>query len=141
MDITTMPGWDKIDALQAAMVAGPTLDLKVVEYFSEGVYARELHIPAGTVVVGKIHKHTNFNVLSKGSLSILQDDGSLREVTAPFTVVSPPGTRRVAYAHDDCVWTTVHGTDLRDVAEIEAKFIAQTPEEYRLHYETTRRLL
>lgn len=94
-----------------------------------GVYAREITIPAGTVLTGKIHKYAQINILSKGDISVLTEEGIVR-VQAPFTIVSPAGTKRIAYAHEECVWTTIHGTELTDLEEIEAQFIAQTEQEY-----------
>ena len=72
----------------------------VKHHFSKDVYARELFIPAGTLIIGKIHKHENFNILSKGEMSVLSVDG-LQKVEAPFSVVSSPGVKRMAYAHTD----------------------------------------
>jgi hypothetical protein len=107
----------------------PQLDLPVKHHFSKGVYARELFIPKGTVLTGKIHKHAQLNILSQGEISVLTEDG-IKRVKAPFHVVSPAGTKRIAYAHEDCVWTTVHGTEETDLEKIEATFIAQTEQEY-----------
>lgn len=106
------------------------VDLPVTHHFSLDVYAREMFIPKGTVLTGKIHKFENLNIMSKGELSILMEDGSVKRVKAPFTVVSPPGTRRVAYAHEDTIWTTIHGTPLTDLEEIESKFVAQNDGEF-----------
>lgn len=123
----------RTDALEAAIRRdlAPVV-IQEVNYFSKGVYAREIFIPKGTVLTGKIHKYENLNIMSKGDLSVLMDDGSVKRITAPFTVVSPPGTRRVAYAHEDTVWTTIHGTDELDVDKIEEQFIAQTPQDFQL---------
>lgn len=107
----------------------PPVELKHTDYFSKGVYARELFIPKGTVLTGKIHKYTNLNIMSMGELSVLTEDG-IKRVKAPFTIVSPPGTKRAAYAHEDTIWTTIHGTELTDVEEIESFFIAQSYEEF-----------
>jgi hypothetical protein len=115
--------------LEAEMLKTPQIELEVVHYFSKGVYARELHIPKGITLTGKIHKYENLNILSKGELSVLVD-GEIVRISAPFTVVSPPGTKRVAYAHEDCIWTTIHGTEKRDVDMIEVEFIAQSEAEY-----------
>lgn len=124
---------DRIDALEDALRQGTTVDLPVRHYFSKGdgngVYARELFIPKGTVLTGKVHKYENLNIMSKGELSVLTEDGVVR-VCAPFTIVSPPGTRRVAYAHEDTIWTTIHGTSEVNVDLIEERFIAQTFQEY-----------
>lgn len=103
-------------------------EIPVTHHFSKDVYAREIKIPAGTLLVGKIHKHQNLNILSQGEMTVLSVDGLVR-VKAPYTVVSTPGVKRLAYAHTDCVWTTIHGTDETDVEKIEEKFIAKTYEE------------
>ena len=104
----------------------------VTHHFSDGIYAREMFIPKGTVLTGKIHKHTNLNIMSSGELSILTEDG-VKRVRAPFTIVSPAGTKRVAYAHEDTVWTTIHATEETDLDKIEYHFVAQDETEYIEH--------
>lgn len=131
---------DKVFALERAMLKEPTAYVSggkrniddlcpVKHYFSHGVYAREIFIPKGTVLIGKIHKYTQLNIMSKGELSVLTEEG-IKRVKAPFTIVSPPGTKRIAYAHEDTIWTTVHGTDEIDLEKIEAHFIAQSEQDY-----------
>lgn len=105
------------------------IDLPVFHHFAKGVYGRELFIPKGTVLTGKIHKHANLNVLVCGDLSVLTEAGIVR-VRPPFITVSPAGTKRIAYAHEDSIWLTVHGTDETDVGRIEEQFIAQSEAEY-----------
>jgi hypothetical protein len=124
-----------IARLENAMREAGTVELEVKHHFSKGVYARELHIPAGTVLTGEIHKYTNLNILSQGEISVLVD-GEIQRVQAPFTVVSPPGTKRVAYAHTDCIWTTIHGTDETDVEKIKQEFVTDTHEGYLEFCET-----
>jgi hypothetical protein len=119
----------KVFAAEAWMKEQPQLNLKVEHHFSYGVYARELHIPAGTLLVGEIHKLENLNILSKGKISVLTEDG-IKKIRAPFTVVSPPGTKRIAYAHTDCIWTTIHGTFEIDTDKIKDFFIATNEQEY-----------
>jgi len=107
----------------------PPVECPVKHYFSKGLYAREMFIPKGTIVTGKIHKHENFNIMSQGDLSVLTEDG-VKRVKAPFSVVSPPGTKRIAYAHEDTIWTTIHATEERDLANIELEFTAGSEQEY-----------
>jgi len=120
---------EKVFQAEEVMRTMPQVEMPVVHHFSKGVYARELHIPAGTILTGKIHKYPQLNILSKGEISVLTEEG-VKRVSAPFHIVSPAGTKRIAYAHSDCVWTTVHGTEETDVDKIEAQFIAQTEVEY-----------
>ena len=107
----------------------PQLDLPVKHHFSKSVYGRELFIPKDTILTGQIHKYSQLNVLVSGDLSVLTEDG-VKRVQPPFITVSPPGTKRIAYAHEDSIWLTVHGTDETDLDRIEQQFIAQNEAEY-----------
>lgn len=103
----------------------PQAELPLKHYFSKGVYGRELTIPKGTLIVGKIHKYAVMNVLTAGEVSVLSIDGVMR-IKAPHTFVSSPGAKRVIYAHSDAVWMNFHGTDETDVEKIEEEFIAKS---------------
>ena len=100
----------------------------VVEEYGCGTYARELFIPKGTVLTGKIHKLPHLNILAKGKLVVLTEKG--RETfKAPVTFVSPAGVKRAGYILEDTVWITVHLT--KDLGEdkldkIEDEVIAKT---------------
>jgi quercetin dioxygenase-like cupin family protein len=117
----------------------PTPDAPITEYFSEGVYARELFIPKGAVLTGKIHKFTNLNIMISGEISVSTEDG-MQRIKAPFVIVSPPGTKRVAYAHEDTRWITVHGTSETDVSKIEQHFVADTAAQYITFFESQKLL-
>ena len=110
-------------------------DCPVTNHFAPGLYAREMFIPAETVLTGKIHKYANLSIMSKGALRLFMEDGTTKDVRAPFTYVAPPGTRRAALALEDTVWTVIHATEETDVDEIERQVVAQTPAEYRLFVE------
>lgn len=120
---------EKVERLEKAMLEHEQIEIPVKHYFSKGVYAREITIPKDCILTGKIHKYSQLNILSKGEISVVTEEG-VKRVKAPFTIVSPPGTKRAAYAHEECVWTTIHGTDETDIDVIEQKFIAQDNEEY-----------
>lgn len=119
----------KVNAVEALMAQQPQVELEVTNYFSEGVYARSLKISAGIMLTGKIHKFEQLNILAKGRMKVLVGD-IYKEVVAPFVVVSPAGTKRIAIALEDCVWITVHGTHETDLELIEKTFIAQNEQEY-----------
>lgn len=122
---------DLIADIEYRVSQAPQIEPPVKHHFSKDVYARELFIPKGTLIVGKIHKYENFNILSTGEMSVLSIDGVMR-IKAPYSVVSSAGVKRVAYAHTDCIWTTIHGTDLLNVDKIEEKFIAKNYSEVPL---------
>lgn len=129
MELVKISTRDKVLAAEAFLKQQPQVELKVVHHFSKGVYARELHIPAGVILTGEIHKFANLNILSKGKIQVLVGE-TVQEIEAPYTIVSPPGTKRIAYAITDCVWTTVHGTDETDVGNIERQFIVKSESEW-----------
>lgn len=137
MDLAELEARDrKIDALEAAIVRElPPVECPVTNHFAPGLYAREMFIPAETVLTGKIHKHANLSIMSKGALRLFMEDGSTQDVRAPFTYVAPAGTRRAALALEDTVWTVIHATEETDVDKIERAVVCQTPEEYRLFFQ------
>lgn len=96
----------------------------VKHHFAEGSYGREMTLPAGLVVVGKIHKHSHVNVISQGRVQVFTEHGGVEELVAPCTFVSTPGTKRVVHVLEETIWTTVHVTDKTDLAEIEREVIA-----------------
>ena len=109
--------------LPTAQRLGPE-DFVTRHHFAPGSYAREIELPAGSLVVGKIHIHAHVNVLSKGRALVATPDG-VEELCAPLTFVSKPGTKRAVFAIEDVVWTTIHCVgDERDLAKIEALLIA-----------------
>lgn len=119
--------------LQSAILALPTEGAPVVQvasetcpvrhHFAPGSYGREMFLPKGLVVVGKIHKHAHVNVISQGHVRVFTEQEGILELKAPLTFVSSPGTKRVVEVLEDTVWTTIHVTDSTDLAEIEREVI------------------
>lgn len=96
--------------------------------FADGVYVREIFIPKGTLLVGKIHKHSHPNIILRGDVSVATEEGPKR-LKGPLSMISPAGTKRVVYAHEDTIWITIHVTDKKDLVEIEDEIIAKTYDE------------
>ena len=122
----------KIVEFQAALEQGPCLSddqvdkvLPVKHYFANGQYAREMAIPRGVILVGKIHKHEHLNFITKGEVSFLSEFEPMR-IKAPYTFASPAGTKRIIFAHEDTLWTTIHNTEKTDLDEIEKEVIAES---------------
>lgn len=113
----------KIMDLQNAMGAGISdgslqeIEFPITHYFAPGLYIREMFIPAGSAVVGKIHKHAHFNDISKGRVRVFTEFG-FDIYEAPCRFVSEAGTKRCVMAETDTVWTTFHPTDKTDPDEI-----------------------
>lgn len=97
----------KIDELQADLALLPQEKLPVRNVFAGGCYARELFIPKGTILIGKLHLTEHLNICSQGDLTFLTPDGPKR-VKAPAMFAAPPGTKKMAYANEDTIWINVH---------------------------------
>jgi quercetin dioxygenase-like cupin family protein len=109
-----------IAALEAAMLGSPALvHIEPVHRFAEGLYSREVTLPAGCIAVGHIHAQEHICVISKGRVEVITEGGGARVLEAPATMIVPRGTKNCVRALEETVWTTVHATTLRDVAEIE----------------------
>lgn len=105
------------------------LDLKPVHHFAKGMYARELFIPKGTLISGKVHKHEHIILLLSGEMSLWTEEGVVR-VKAPYFSITPPGTKRLGYAHEDTVGMNIHATHSTDLDELEQELTCETFEEY-----------
>ena len=107
--------------------------------FSDGIYVREITIPAGMLIIGKIHKHDHPNFLLKGEVVVVTEGGGIEELKAPCSMISKPGTKRALYAKTELVWTTVHlnPTNTQDLKELEEEIIAPSYEAYEKFLETT----
>lgn len=92
--------------------------------FAEGLYVRELTVPAKILTVTKIHKYSHAAFLLKGEISVLEE-GGIRKVKAPAHFITPAGTKRIVYHHTEVVLVTVHATKETDVEKIENEIIAK----------------
>jgi len=109
--------------------------------FAPGSYAREMTLPAGHWIIGKIHKHAHLNFITKGKVAVVTEDG-LMTISAPYTFVSEVGTKRLVLIIEETIWTTVHVTDKTDLAEIEQEVIAETYEDIpSLEQQTVKEIL
>ena len=115
---------DDIYKFQSLMQAGDTVELDVQHHFSDGLYARELFIPAGVCLVGALHKTKHMYMVVSGKCRVSSQYGN-QEIVAPFMGETLPGTKRVIYAETDCVWVGFHPTDLIDLDEIEKALLVE----------------
>lgn len=106
--------------------------------FSDGIYVREIFIPAGTMLTGKIHKHQHPNFLMSGEVVVITEEGGEEHLIGPLSIMSPPGTKRALHALTDLVWITVHHNpeNYQDLESLENVVIADTFEDYELFLES-----
>ena len=115
---------DGIFKAQDLMLQMPQAKTVVTDHFADGLYARELFIPAGVCLVGALHKTNHIFTVSQGECYAVTHEGK-EHIVAPYTGQTRPGMKRVIYAVTDTVWTTYHPTDETNPEKI-AKQILET---------------
>ena len=117
-----IPTMAQIQALQNEMAQMPQVELQTEHYFSEGMYCRKVWRPAGTIIVGKVHKKDHFFMCLSGEIIAWTENG-MKTLKAGDIIESKPGTKRVTMALTDAIGVTVHRTDKQDLNEIETELI------------------
>lgn len=126
---------NRIDELEKAIVENLELvDCPVTHIFTEGMYIRQIAMPAGSLITSKIHKTQHPYTISHGVAAVSIDGQDWCELSAPYTGITEPGTRRVLYIVEDCIWTTYHPipnmkSDYNELSEEEKQKIVDGIEE------------
>lgn len=111
-----------VEQVEGQMLALPQADCPVVHRFGPGIYIREVTLPAGIVAIGHAQRHEHMNVMLKGRVTMLNDNGTTTELVAPMVFVGKPG-RKVGFVHEEVVWQNIYATTETDVGKLEAKFL------------------
>lgn len=98
-----------------------TPSMPVKHFFAKGVYIREIFMPAGSVVVGKIHTTEHFNEIVSGECIVFTADEEFIRRKAGDIFVSKAGVQKALRCLTDVVWRTVHATDDTDIETNERK--------------------
>jgi hypothetical protein len=95
------------------------VEIKPWHHFAEGLVARTIMIPPGTVLVGAQHKAEHLNICH-GDITVWTEAG-MQRLVGYHVLPSLPGAERVGLAYQPTYWTTVHlnPDNLRDIEEIE----------------------
>ena len=100
LELPTHVSRDQIERLQAEMVEMPQAELVTEHFFSPGMYLRRVYRQAGTLIVGKVHKHPHFFLCAKGEIIAWTENG-MKRLKAGDVVECLPGTKRVTLAVED----------------------------------------
>lgn len=129
MDSQLANNMPAILAIEDVMRGMEQVEMIVKHHHIEGVYLRELHIPSGTLLTGKIHNKENFSILASGTIRITNGTEAM-VISAPYVMADKPGVKRMGYAETDVVFINVIRTDLTDIDELEKELVSDTFEEF-----------
>lgn len=108
------------------VIIGDSDQMPLKHSFAEGVYVREIFIPKGYVLTGKLHRHAHPNFLMSGEVIVVTEFGGREHLKGPLSMISKAGTKRAILALEDTVWITVHVTNETDLEKIEEYVIAKS---------------
>lgn len=91
---------------------------KTQHHFSSGVYAREMHVPAGYTVGTHKHVFDHMSILARGNVRV-QTGTESAEYFAPAVLHIRAGIKHQIYAKTDAIWYCVHATDVADKDKID----------------------
>jgi len=111
-----------LEALEGKMLELPQVECPVVHHFGPGIYIREVSMPAGSLALGHAQKFEHLNILLKGAVAMLDDEGEVIELRAPMIFTGKPG-RKFGYIIEDTVWQNVYATDETDVDILEETYL------------------
>lgn len=109
---------DKMDELEARASTYPQTDLPVTHRFTDGLYSREIFMPANTLVTSRTHLTQHPFVVLEGIVDVIDEQGVITQYHAPYVGITQPNTRRVLVTVTDTRWITFHVTSKTNPDEI-----------------------
>lgn len=109
------------------------IDPPIKHYFAPDIYVREMHAPAGSLIIGEMHKTEHLCTVLSGSAIVYSEYGNV-EIKAGQTFLSPKGAKRLFAIQEDLVFQTIHHTKLTDLNQIRKELIVpdEDVEQFRL---------
>ena len=120
---------EKLFVIEAALKQMPQVEVPLRHCFGNKVYVREMTAPKGAIIIGKLHKFKQVNIVVKGDISVLTEDGWKRLKSGDM-FESPAGVKRALVTHEETVWTTICGTEETDIDKAEDELTIGSYQEF-----------
>lgn len=120
--IPSIQDWDNASALdkfEYELSTFPAAELPLTHIFTDGLYIRKAHAPAGSMFTTVHHNTEHPFILLSGTTDVISNEGSSR-ITGPVIGITKKGTRRLVHAITDAEYLTIHANpdNLTDPDEI-----------------------
>jgi len=114
---------DKISRFEDAIKQQPQVEDQTVlkHFFLDGLYMRQITIPAGVMLTGKIHRHHTTNFITRGKVAIYSEFDE-QVITAPHVYISEPGTKKACLTLEQTTIINGHMTHETDLEKLELLF-------------------
>jgi hypothetical protein len=109
---------EKLEVVEDEILKEEQMEIPIEHLFFELMYARQMRVPKGSLLTSTYHKMGQFDILLKGSISILTADGIVK-LDAPYFGISRSGMKRIAYTHEDILWMDIRCMPVTNVEKAE----------------------
>lgn len=119
---------ERIERLEEYLFTLPQIEIPTFHFFADGVYLREIHAPAGAIIIGHRHQNECFNIMRAGRVLTITN-GEVSEFVPPFMGKSGAITRKASFVIEDMIWTTVHPNPDNEqrIEVLESRFLIKSP--------------
>lgn len=116
----------EVDIMEQAMLQLPQVECSVEHIFGDGIYIRQVTLPAGAMVIGHFQKTVHMNIMIKGKVMMPDGNGGSKILSAPMTFQGSQG-RKVGYVLEEVLWQNVYATHETDIDKLEATYLDKSP--------------
>ncbi|MFA5127295.1 MAG: hypothetical protein WC465_04870 [Patescibacteria group bacterium] len=113
---------DKIQFIERNQDKIDQVGCDVRHTFAPGICIREVHMKAGSYIIGHRHTTEHTNIMICGHMLLQNDAGGWDELIGQAMYVAKPG-RKVAQILEDVVWLNIFPTESQDIDWIESTFL------------------
>ena len=99
------------------------MNIDTLHHFSEGLYAKQMMIPQGSIACQHKHEYDHFSILAQGKVRVLFDDDKIEVFEAPACINIRKGVNHTIMALEDSTWFCIHATDETDVDKVDTVLI------------------
>jgi quercetin dioxygenase-like cupin family protein len=90
----------------------------ITHHFSDGLYAKEMRLNAGEVILKHTHEFSHLSILAQGKVAVMKGD-EVEVIEAPACIEIKAGLVHGVKAIEDCVWFCIHATDEKDESKVD----------------------
>lgn len=103
---------DRVDELETKMAGYTPIECPLQHTFTPKLYTRTILMESGSLIVSKVHRTRHPFFIMFGVAWVQVNGGKWERLEAPYMGITEPGTRRILYIEKNCIWSTVHPTDV-----------------------------
>lgn len=109
---------DRVRDLKRISRVLPQMKLETRHFLCDGMYTRQILIPAGTAFVGRKQRKQHYFMCLAGGAWIIGPDEKPINVRAGMVLIGSTGEARIGLTYLDTVFATVHRTEQTDLDTI-----------------------